>query len=289
MSTRAPSSSALEQQILTHAEELDEFDAGGEARFMSSAGEATTPPPDPVFDSERRVRGRCSRPGYSRRVAVPPVGRHHVVRARLDSMLEGALDVVLVVVAAPAGAGKTAALSGWLNRRAGGGSWVTLDASHNDPAVFWSTIAAALHLPRPDVHRDARSMVRSLRERTESVDVDVLVLDDYHIVTNPTIHAEMDALLATVPTVVHVVIGTRHDPPLRLAGLRAQGQLQEIRYDDLRLDLTEVDHLLNDVLGSGNAAGRCPHAGRSYRRMGGRGAAGGRVAAASHRPSGVRR
>ena len=218
----------LEQQILTHAEELLP-----DAQLLD-------------VQSSTAERGTDHRDATG---GVPPVGRHHLVRSRLDSMLEQALDVALVVVAAPAGAGKTAALSGWLNRRPGGGSWVALEASDNDPAVFWSNVAAALELPRPDAHRDGRSVVRSIHARAGSRTVDVLVLDDYHVITNATIHAEIDALLATAPNAVHLVIATRHDPPLRLAGLRAQAQLKEIRYDDLRLDTTEVDHLLNDVLG----------------------------------------
>ena len=218
---------ALEQQILTHAEELSP-----DARLLDVQSSTA----DEVPATETGLEG-C------RRLAAPPRW------SRLDSMLEQALDVALVVVAAPAGAGKTAALSGWLSRRPGGGSWVALEASDNDPAVFWSNVAAALELPRPDAHRDGRSVVRSIHERAVSRAVDVLVLDDYHVITNATIHAEIDALLAAVPSAVRLVIATRHDPPLRLAGLRAQAQLKEIRYDDLRLDTTEVDHLLNDVLG----------------------------------------
>jgi LuxR family transcriptional regulator, maltose regulon positive regulatory protein len=224
----------LEQQVLAHAPEL--LAAAEAARRESDGGDGS---------------GHGSRLQDSSRVSagVPPVGRHQVVRGRLDSMLEEALDVALVLVAAPAGAGKTAALTGWLNRRTGGGAWVALETADNDPAVFWSKVAGSLGLPRPDAHRDGRAVLGSLLEREASGGTDVLVLDDYHVITNPAVHGEVDALLAAAPGALHVVIGTRHDPPLRLAGLRAARQLHEVRFDDLRLDSAEVDLLFNAVLG----------------------------------------
>jgi LuxR family maltose regulon positive regulatory protein len=48
---------------------------------------------------------------------------------------------------------------------------------------------------------------------------------------------------------VHVILGSRHDPPLRLARLRATGQLHEIRYDGLRFDALEAEALLNGAMG----------------------------------------
>ena len=45
------------------------------------------------------------------------------------------------------------------------------------------------------------------------------------------------------------MIGTRHDPPLRLAALRAHGQLREVRLDDLRFTASEMEALLDDVAG----------------------------------------
>jgi LuxR family maltose regulon positive regulatory protein len=71
-------------------------------------------------------------------------------------MLEAAvLDAALVLVSAPAGSGKSSAVSGWVARRDGGGAWYSLDVEDNDPALFWPSIAAALHLDPIDTP-DAR-------------------------------------------------------------------------------------------------------------------------------------
>ena len=93
---------------------------------------------------------------------APLVGRHHVARRRIDAMLDDAVDVPLVVVSAPAGAGKSTALSGWLDRHEGASGWYSLDNDDNDPAVFWPSVASTLELPDPAGMTTGRDVVRAL-------------------------------------------------------------------------------------------------------------------------------
>ncbi len=76
----------------------------------------------------------------------------------------------------------------------------------------------------------------------------VLVIDDLHVVTEPAIHQALDYLLDHLPPMMHLVVTTRHDPPLALARLRARGQLAEFRVGDLRFTTTEVSSFCNDML-----------------------------------------
>jgi LuxR family maltose regulon positive regulatory protein len=174
-----------------------------------------------------------------------------VARRRIDAMLDDAVDVPLVVVSAAAGAGKSTALSGWLDRHEGPRAWYSLDNDDNDPAVFWPSVASALELPDPFGLTSGRDVARALfaEERPRASPPTVLVLDDYHTITNPAVHTGMDQFVVEAPATLRVVISTRHDPPLMLAKLRAQGNLREIRFHDLRLDCDEVAALLNDQMG----------------------------------------
>ena len=79
---------------------------------------------------------------------APLVGRHHVARRRIDALLDDAADVPLVLVSAPAGAGKSTALSGWLDRHEGPSGWYSLDSDDNDPAVFWPSLAVGARTAR---------------------------------------------------------------------------------------------------------------------------------------------
>ena len=144
-------------------------------------------------------------------------------------MLDDAADVPLVLVSAPAGAGKSTALSGWLARHEGPSGWYSLDNDDNDPAVFWPSVASTLELPDPVGLTSGRDVVRALfmQDRPRAAPPTVLVLDDYHTITNPAVHTGMDQFVIEAPATLRVVISTRHDPPLMLAKLRAQGNLRE--------------------------------------------------------------
>src|SRR4051812_20514080 len=75
----------------------------------------------------------------------------------------------------------------------------------------------------------------------------VLVLDDYHLVTNPDVHRSVDYLLRWGSSVLRLVIGTRSDPPLRIGRLRAAGELLEIRAADLAFTDEEAGQLLHTL------------------------------------------
>ena len=77
----------------------------------------------------------------------------------------------------------------------------------------------------------------------------VIVLDDYHLVTNPVVHDSMATLLAHPPAGLHLVLLTRSDPPLPLSRLRVRGSMVEIRTDQLHFTVPEATELLNDRLG----------------------------------------
>jgi len=61
----------------------------------------------------------------------------------------------------------------------------------------------------------------------------LLVLDDYHVVHSPPVHAAVTFLLDHLPPGLHLVVASREDPPLPLPRLRAGGQLVELRGTDL--------------------------------------------------------
>ena len=73
----------------------------------------------------------------------------------------------------------------------------------------------------------------------------VLVVDDYHLISNPTVHHSVERLIARRPNDFVIVMATRVDPPFRLGRLRVRDQLTEIRADDLRFETDEAAWLLD--------------------------------------------
>ncbi len=76
----------------------------------------------------------------------------------------------------------------------------------------------------------------------------LLVLDDYHVIREFAVHDLVAFLLAHPPPGFHVVIGTREDPPLPLARLRARDQVTEIREGALRFTPEEAAAFLTQTM-----------------------------------------
>jgi LuxR family maltose regulon positive regulatory protein len=189
-------------------------------------------------------------------------------RAGLQSLLQASLQAKLCLVAAPAGSGKTTLLAQW-QAVAGEGrvAWVSLEESDNDPTRFWSYLVAALRTVEPGVGTVAlealggpsveleRVVVPSLVNDLATVEAPlVLVLDDYHVVTDATCHQSLGLFLDHLPAEVHVVLSTRLDPPLPLARMRGRGELAELRVGELQFTDEEAAALLNGSMGLALAA-----------------------------------
>ena len=192
-----------------------------------------------------------------------PRGRSSLVaRARLHELLGAGATARLTLVDAPAGWGKTTLLTDWLSSgEAPRSCWVSLDGADNDPLRFWSYLLAALRTVAPEVGEAALPLLRSSATDIErdfipvlvndvaALDAELLlVLDDYHMITNAEIHRCVGVLIERLPATLRLVISTRSDPPLPLARLRVRGELLELRADDLRFTAEESDRLFNDLL-----------------------------------------
>ena len=192
------------------------------------------------------------------RIPLPP--QHLVVRPRLLACLQGALERPVTLLSAPAGSGKSTLVSSWLRQRTSPAAWLSLDQADNDAARFWPSLFTALDTLYPGVGEHALHVLRSLRmpiiERVlkllinlldhgkptirEEAGEALLVLDDYHVIANEAIHQNMAFLLEHLPPHLHLIISTRHDPPLPLARLRVSGRLLELQSADLRFSREEI-------------------------------------------------
>jgi LuxR family transcriptional regulator, maltose regulon positive regulatory protein len=193
---------------------------------------------------------------------VPRPQPGFVLRRRLVEALDEGLARGRMLVCAPAGFGKTALLADWAR---GGGrpvAWLGLDGGDSDPARFWRYVVAALDRARPglagrvgppppgSVEGLVTALINELAAEPGPDEV-LLVLDDYHLVDSGPVHESVAFLLENLPPGLCVVVSSRSDPPLRLARLRARGQLAELRAADLRFTPEEAAALLGETAGPG--------------------------------------
>lgn len=193
---------------------------------------------------------------------VPRRGAKLVSRPRLLGMLDDGQESKLTLVCAPAGFGKSNLLTDWIHSTGQPVAWLSADESDNEPGVFLSYMVAALQRIDPGAGARLKTMLgQSMRSPIESGlamlvgDLHssekkfTLVIDDYHVLTNPAIHEGVDFFLAKMPGNVRTVISTRSDPPISLARLRVGKEMTEIRAADLRFNAEEVSAFLADVMG----------------------------------------
>ena len=192
---------------------------------------------------------------------VPPAHCVCVRRPQLIERLGGALEVPLTLVSAPAGFGKTTLLSEWAAEAYASIAWISLDEGDNDPRGFATYLAAALSTVGIDLDEEVPSTLNGARTPLEGLMVAVinrvfefsgdiiLVLDNFHALTDSEIHEALEFLLEHQPAQLHLVLLTRADPPLPLARYRLKGQLLEFRAQDLRFSTDEISAFINQKLG----------------------------------------
>jgi LuxR family maltose regulon positive regulatory protein len=140
-------------------------------------------------------------------------------------------------------------------------AWVSLDETDNDPVRFWSYVLTALNRiqpgkysglivnlqaeVRPSPHHIMTACLNRLLEHPEPL---ILVLDDYHLLTDEALHTSLATFIEHLPSHACVMLSTRADPPLPLSRLRGRGQLLEVRADQLRTTQEEAGTFLREVL-----------------------------------------
>jgi LuxR family maltose regulon positive regulatory protein len=189
-------------------------------------------------------------------VSTPAKATALVWRSALVDLLETAVSSPVTVVAAPAGSGKTVLVRSWLERgTAGSTAWVAVERGERDAQRFWDLVLSQVRaaapagvkiearLPSPDFDSGAAvdrllAALAGIEERL------ILVIDDVHEIAEPSLLTQLARFLDRLPTAVHVVLITRRDLQLGLHRRRLQGDLSEIRSEQLRFTLAESRQML---------------------------------------------
>ncbi len=184
-----------------------------------------------------------------------------VVRERLSELLDQIPRRKLTLISATAGFGKTTLISDWVRRTGYPTAWVSLDEGDNAPERFFAYLNAALRtvdptigalvtqaLELPQLPSPESLMTLIINDMATREGELLLVLDDYHVITNSAIDEALLFFLEHAPPGVHVALTTRMDPSIPLARFRGRRELVEIRADDLRFSLEEAARFFNEQM-----------------------------------------
>jgi LuxR family transcriptional regulator, maltose regulon positive regulatory protein len=181
------------------------------------------------------------------------VARSLLDRGDLLQMLDRAVTKRVTVISAPAGSGKTSLLRAWADRSTNPHlvAFVSVDRDQQDAHRFWGAVLGAIRrLARPiepetqaaeTAALDADELVDAvLSEADKQVEPVVLIIDDLHELRSADALSQLEHLLATLPSTVHVVLSSRRDPSIRLHQLRLADEIAEIRAAELRFTERET-------------------------------------------------
>src|SRR3954447_219382 len=176
------------------------------------------------------------------------VARGLLDRADLLELLDRAVTKRVTVMSAPPGSGKTSLLRAWADRSTDPRrvAFVSVERDQQDAERFWSAIRDELEVqPAATAALDGDLLVdRVLSELAEQVEPVVVIIDDLHELRSADALAQLERVLAMLPSSAHVVLSSRRDLPIRLHQLRLADEIAEIRAGDLQFTERETRDLL---------------------------------------------
>lgn len=194
------------------------------------------------------------------KLSRPVRQQNTVVRERLLTRLSTAPNYRLTLVASPAGYGKTTLVAHWAAGKSDLG-WYSLDESDNQPERFASYLIAAVqqacggHCVKSEA-LSLKHQYASLPALFAQLFVELsdwhspllLVIDDYHLISNDAIHEGMRFFLRHQPENLSLVVLSRTLPPLGIANMRVRDQLLELNASHLAFTHPETQQFFDNRL-----------------------------------------
>jgi LuxR family maltose regulon positive regulatory protein len=204
-------------------------------------------------DAELLLASKCQ---------IPAAPRHVLPRLRLVEQLDRATSYYkIVLVAAPAGYGKTTALAQWARTGKTPVAWLTIAPEDNDMIPFMRHLVLAWEMDQADVKTseldillgtaapDREAVLAAfVRVATRRQTAQAFVLDDADLIVEPAVHTALTFLIDHAPPMLHFVVAARHEPPLPLSRYRARQELRDVTATDLRFTPAESEGFLNQQL-----------------------------------------
>lgn len=194
------------------------------------------------------------------KISIPPPRPGFVRRPRLTARIDDGVKGPLTLLSAPAGFGKTQLLAEWAAEGTHPIAWLTLGAEDNDNVRFFRYLSSAFQEVEPRLSEavlDYLQTAESSRLEMATLLINevsaipkhlVLVVDEYQVLENSSIIADLNFLLNNLPPNLHLIIASRSEQSLDLAILRARGQVTEIGADELRLTHEEIRLFFNQTM-----------------------------------------
>ena len=190
------------------------------------------------------------------KIHKPNITPDLMIRSRLIDELNSNICKPVTLVSAPAGYGKSMAISQWINNSGLKSIWISLDEEMNDLRTFLEYFNEAMNMIAPGLFTDIQQMLKGpgvpkvkiifeeFVNRLDKFDEQfVIVLDDYHFIKDQEIHDLINFYFQNPPENIHLIIISRIDPPLKISQSRIYNKIFELRTDQLAFSKEEISEL----------------------------------------------
>ena len=189
-------------------------------------------------------------------LSTPQPGHaEHFYRPRIHALLTEAVKKALVLVRAGMGYGKTVAVSDFVRESGIPTVWIQLSDFDNVGLSFWENAIRAIkqvhepfaeecqELGFPDTE-DKLKQLFLIRDRVMANTRCIWVLDDMHLVNNPTVLNVLENSLYKIPKNHTYIVICRDLPDINLSGFLVRGMQANIGENDLLFTENEISQYL---------------------------------------------
>ena len=190
----------------------------------------------------------------SNRLSPPTIPDLSVERDEVNRAIDAAMKKNILYVHAPAGFGKTIAMSMWLSSRRLPAAWIPLTIYDDDSAVFCrylltaligldsgATVAAKAALGDPGfAEAPFEFFFRAVSSISGEISSGIIILDDFHLIGNMAILNDLPLIIRRLAQVHKLVILSRQKPPASLSDLVLKNEMSELNENDLRFTKKQI-------------------------------------------------
>ncbi|MDR1931434.1 MAG: LuxR C-terminal-related transcriptional regulator [Spirochaetales bacterium] len=187
--------------------------------------------------------------------------RYFLERPRVDRLLAAALQSHVVTVVAGEGSGKTYAVNSFLRKDPRKTIWIQISQRDNLGWRFWENYTGEVARLNPEAAKILAGMgfpessrqfdryLTLIKNEIVTHERYVIVLDDFHLLTNPSILLFLERTLSAPVSKNVITLISRTEPAMNTVNFLSKGLLSQITVEDLRFSREEVDEYfrLHDV------------------------------------------
>ncbi|MDR1700400.1 MAG: LuxR C-terminal-related transcriptional regulator [Lachnoclostridium sp.] len=174
-----------------------------------------------------------------------------LIRLRINALLDDAVKSPLTIIYASSGCGKTCAVSQFTSGTSYSSSWIHFSERDNAGSRFWSKYIQAaadwspLFIEQCRTHgfpdtEDKINRHLSLRKQYAPSGKRLIILDDIHLITHPSILNFMEQWFLDRMNSTAIILICRKMPEINLFGLQIRGLIPTINEDALRFTESEL-------------------------------------------------